>query len=95
MQSFFENRNTKKFVTKTRESPFFFLYFFIPTVTIRTFSIDPYPNRPMPITSRSWVQIISSAAKFAWLARHRKSEILCNNGDLCYALDGGDLQQEC
>ena len=37
----------------------------------------------MPLTPRSWVQITASSAKFTWLARHRKSEILSNNGDAC------------
>ena len=34
------------------------------------------------------VQITASSAKFAWLARHRKSEILGNNGDICLRLMG-------
>ena len=41
----------------------------------------------MALTSRSWVQITASYATFTWLAQHRKSEILGNNGDM-FALDG-------
>ena len=41
----------------------------------------------MAFTSRSWVQITASSAKFMWLAQHRKSEILGNNGDILIALD--------
>ena len=42
-------------------------------------------NRSMPLTSRSWVQLTAtcSSAKFAWLAWHRKSEILGNDGGIC------------
>ena len=40
-------------------------------------------NRPIPLTSRSWVEITASSAKFTWLARHRKSETLGNNGNIC------------
>ena len=40
----------------------------------------------MLLTSRSWVQITASSAKFTCLARHRKSEIPGNNGDV-FALD--------
>ena len=39
----------------------------------------------MPLTSQSRVQITASSAKSMWLARHRESEILGNNG---FALDG-------
>ena len=37
----------------------------------------------MPLTSRSWVQITASSTKFTWLARHRRSGILGNNGVIC------------
>ena len=41
-------------------------------------------NRPMPLTSWSWVQIAVSSAKFTqWLAQNRKSKILGSNGDTC------------
>ena len=37
----------------------------------------------MPLTSRSWVQIAASSAKFTWLARHRKKkQIVGDNGDM-------------
>ena len=42
----------------------------------------------MPRTSRSLVQIPASSVKFTLLARHRKREILGNNGDIFLALDG-------
>ena len=37
----------------------------------------------MPLTSQSWVQITASFAKLTWLAGHRKSKILGDNGDIC------------
>ena len=40
-------------------------------------------NRPVPLTSGLLVQITASSAKFMWLARHRKSEILGNSGVIC------------
>ena len=36
----------------------------------------------MPLTSRPWFQITASSAKFTWLAKHRKIQILGNNGDM-------------
>ena len=30
-------------------------------------------NRPVPLTSWSWIQITASSTKFTWLAGHRKS----------------------
>ena len=44
----------------------------------------------MVLTSRSWIQITASSAKLrAWLARQKKkSEILCNNGDICLHILG-------
>ena len=37
------------------------------------------------IDRRSWVQITAGIFKFTWLAQHRKSKILGNNGDkLCF-----------
>ena len=43
---------------------------------------------PMHLISRSWVQIFASSAKFTWFARHRKSEILGNNGDIHFLWTG-------
>ena len=39
-------------------------------------------NRPMTLTSWSWVKIPASSAKFTWLAWHRKSEILVASADI-------------
>ena len=64
---------------------FLFSYkFYIVTNSLR----HKIENRPMALTSWSWVQITATFTKLMWLTPHRKSKILGNNSDIMFAFDG-------